>query len=307
MQYDDPPPGPVRRHAGDWLETELLSEYLGTFTLAVAGALSLVTAGLAAWLGLGVAAGLGVGTLLGSAALWWRHGRRRQDLRKGQVAERQIGRAIEQALTASGCAVAHNVEGVSDGGDIDHLVATPRQVWVIETKYRRVPPGKFAGVLARIRENVDRVRALLPPDTPVQGCLILAYEREKVRRERGETLVYAHDAFRSEFLKNLARERGAPRATSAEAANVIWTLGRNEPVPQPAEASDEPKPSKADRPEGLKELRKRYPNAYEPWSAEDDNELRRLHGDGWTVSDLVRRFGRQPGAIRSRLGKLGLH
>ena len=51
-------------------------------------------------------------------------------------------------------------------------------------------------------------------------------------------------------------------------------------------------------------LRQRYPNAYEPWSSEDDRELLRLHEDGWGNVDLAQRFGRQPSAIKSRLRKL---
>ena len=54
----------------------------------------------------------------------------------------------------------------------------------------------------------------------------------------------------------------------------------------------------------VEEIRQEYPSAYEKWSDEDDNELKRLHDLGLSIPELVKRFGRNPGAIRSRLRKL---
>ena len=51
-------------------------------------------------------------------------------------------------------------------------------------------------------------------------------------------------------------------------------------------------------------IRTRFPRAYERWSSEEDDELRRLHEAGWDETDLADRFGRQPSAIRSRIEKL---
>ena len=56
----------------------------------------------------------------------------------------------------------------------------------------------------------------------------------------------------------------------------------------------------------LAHVRKTHPNAYRPWSVEDDGTLRTLSANGVKTADLARRFGRQRGAIRSRLVKLGL-
>ena len=54
----------------------------------------------------------------------------------------------------------------------------------------------------------------------------------------------------------------------------------------------------------LARIRKRFPRAYERWSREEDDELRRLHKAGTGEEDLARHFGRQPSAIESRLAKL---
>ena len=55
---------------------------------------------------------------------------------------------------------------------------------------------------------------------------------------------------------------------------------------------------------GFKKIRNRFPNAYEPWTPEDERELWRLQQGGWGVARLAKRFGRQPSAIKSRLRKL---
>ncbi len=70
-----------------------------------------------------------------------------ENIIKGLKSEQYVGASIEYALMHKGCAVAHSVRDMAKVGDIDHLVATPRRIWVIETKYRRVPSRKFQEVL----------------------------------------------------------------------------------------------------------------------------------------------------------------
>ncbi len=53
-------------------------------------------------------------------------------------------------------------------------------------------------------------------------------------------------------------------------------------------------------------IKERHPRAYEKWSAEEDDSLRALHGDGHSLSEIADRLQRQPGAIRSRLTRLGI-
>jgi ATP-dependent exoDNAse (exonuclease V) alpha subunit len=52
----------------------------------------------------------------------------------------------------------------------------------------------------------------------------------------------------------------------------------------------------------LAKMRKTYPNAYMPWSAEDDKKLLRLSGK--SIKELTEMFGRHPGSITARLEKL---
>lgn len=58
--------------------------------------------------------------------------------------------------------------------------------------------------------------------------------------------------------------------------------------------------------ERLAEIQAEHPKAYAPWTAEEDQELTNLHQSGKSTSTIAGVLQRQPGAIRSRLKKLGL-
>ena len=54
----------------------------------------------------------------------------------------------------------------------------------------------------------------------------------------------------------------------------------------------------------LSEKRKQYPNAYKPWSTDDDKLLVTLHYEGRSIKELMSIFKRNEGAIQSRIKKL---
>lgn len=56
----------------------------------------------------------------------------------------------------------------------------------------------------------------------------------------------------------------------------------------------------------LEKLRQKHPNAYRPWSEDDDAKLTAMFESGTGVAALVKAFGRQRGSINARLVKLGL-
>ena len=123
-------------------------------------------------------------------------------LEKGEDAEVRAGQFIEYALTAPSCAIAHSVTGIARVGDIDHVVATPARLWVIETKYRRVPREHLPEALRRIADNTTAVWEWAPPGTPVRGCLVLAYE-SRVHRK---TYDYGKEPIVVHTPASLARE-----------------------------------------------------------------------------------------------------
>ncbi|MCZ0940630.1 MAG: RecQ family ATP-dependent DNA helicase [Caldilineaceae bacterium] len=56
----------------------------------------------------------------------------------------------------------------------------------------------------------------------------------------------------------------------------------------------------------VEEKRREHPRAYEKWSLEDDERLKEMYAAGHSIAELAKHFGRNNGAIRSRLKKLGL-
>jgi len=52
------------------------------------------------------------------------------------------------------------------------------------------------------------------------------------------------------------------------------------------------------------EIRKSRENAYKPWTSEDDKELVRLEKEGKSIEEIASIFGRNRGAINSRLNKI---
>ena len=54
----------------------------------------------------------------------------------------------------------------------------------------------------------------------------------------------------------------------------------------------------------MSEMRKQYPNAYMPWSKDDDEKLLALYRKGTSVDELSRLFKRNEGGILSRIRKL---
>ena len=58
--------------------------------------------------------------------------------------------------------------------------------------------------------------------------------------------------------------------------------------------------------EYVEKVRKDHPNAFHPWTKEDEELLASLFNDGKTVKELSKSFQRNEGGIKARLAKLGL-
>ncbi|MDE0463284.1 MAG: RecQ family ATP-dependent DNA helicase [Caldilineaceae bacterium] len=56
----------------------------------------------------------------------------------------------------------------------------------------------------------------------------------------------------------------------------------------------------------VEEKRREHPRAYEKWSLEDDERLKEMYAAGHSIAALAKQFGRNNGAIRSRLIKLDI-
>ncbi|MFH1437961.1 MAG: DNA helicase RecQ [Pseudomonadota bacterium] len=79
-----------------------------------------------------------------------------------------------------------------------------------------------------------------------------------------------------------------------------------QPKMPPVTEAEPPPLSRAIVPTYVQEAGKEHPRAYERWSDEENERLRRACEGGAKARDLAADFGRKPEAIRSRLKKLGL-
>lgn len=82
--------------------------------------------------------------------------------------------------------------------------------------------------------------------------------------------------------------------------NFVVLSGGKEPSAQ----AQKEQPAKVQN--KLDKIRAKHPQAYRPWSREDDDKLTEMFRQSAKVSSLVKEFGRGRGAITSRLVRLGL-
>jgi len=240
----------MKRNPGAWLRELLIERAMDIALLNMLGIGSLIGAGLALWLALGSgpafqwiawfallpgAVCLGVAFYKaarpadGGVASW-----RLRDIGTGARAEETVGQAIEYSLTRARCGVAHHVEEIARVGDIDHLVATPSGLWVIETKHGRIPDQQFPEALSRIAANVQAVRDWAP-GTQVTGCLVFAGDREVRAKSTYGSGAETIRCFTSApaLMRTLRKEAHGQGPVGADLARRVWTLARaEEPIDQ---------------------------------------------------------------------------
>lgn len=96
-----------------------------------------------------------------------------------------------------------------------------------------------------------------------------------------------------------------------EVSVVVLPLGRKELEERVVEkykpkynAKGKRKSEEGKKAYSVTEIRKSHGKAYEPWTVEDDNELKHLANEGKSIEELALIFGRNRGAITSRLKKI---
>ena len=229
--------GGLKRNPGEWLRERIVDRVVQAGLHGMVGLGWMLGAGFVLWVTRGPgpvpewmvwSMPLPGAVFLGAALFTAKRGWRLADMRKGARAEARVGQAIEYALTERRCAVAHHVEGVASIGDIDHLVATPRGLWVIETKHGRVPERHFPETLRRIAANVAGVRDWAP-GLPVTGCLVFANEPE---RRPKSTYRHGPETIRCfaspEALMRELREEACAEGGDAPIARKVWGLAKLE-------------------------------------------------------------------------------
>ena len=223
----------MKRNPGEWLRGQLFKRAFDAFGILAFGIGWILASVLMATnnspLWLAISAGVGI-CLLGLWILLKGKGKdteswRLQDMRKGTRSEERIGANIEYALTRPYCAVAHGVTEIAKVGDIDHLIATPQRLWVVESKYGRLPKNRFPETLDRIAANVDAV-SNWAPGTEVIGCLVFG-GTENVSAKSSYTaknkriLCFGNP---ESLVRKLRAGSGAERTISEEVVQRVWRL-----------------------------------------------------------------------------------
>ena len=183
-------------------------------------------------------------------AFWWALNRIRysaRNLEKGIEAEERTGEVIEYALAQANCAAAHNVTDVTDTGDIDHLVATPQAVWVVDSKFRynkRWLEDKVNEVEQQVHAVEQWVAQQGFRQTPVKGCLafLTGFDEENDEQvAKGGTVVLCVDVSgkQNNGLVKALREtmKNQPIQTvDKDLIRQIWKLGAEEsPTAEPSD------------------------------------------------------------------------
>ena len=152
--------------------------------------------------------------------------------------------------------------------------------------------------------NLERIRELGHDQLSVFG-IVDDYDRNGLRR-------FADGLVEKGLL---ARADGQYATVSVTVAGREWLRSRasltldmrvDEAAPRRASAKPDADAGQS-KAYSVDAIRKEYPRAYEPWTAEDDDELQRRYNTVSSVAQLAAHFGRGPGAIASRLNRLGLN
>ncbi len=118
--------------------------------------------------------------------------------------------------------------------------------------------------------------------------------RDDEFRAQSDEAERAFEAMDPEKLQTM--HRNFIQASGGKTAGAIPKLAKTKKL-------DKTKTPKA---YAVDEIRTRHRNAYRPWNDSDDRDLEKRFAVGEDVKIIARNLGRQPGAIRSRLVKLGL-
>ena len=148
-------------------------------------------------------------------------------------AERLVGDLIDHAIARPGCAVAHDVMEALDGsgGNVDHVVMTPKGIWVVETKSGWLDKRRFPEALGQVAKNTRRVRRHLDTSLPVRGALIIADRWDRVLEDDHDSRGEPVKAFGAKaFWRVLRRECGDDTAIGQSpdpetVTRMVWDLG----------------------------------------------------------------------------------
>lgn len=117
-----------------------------------------------------------------------------------------------------------------------------------------------------------------------------------------EAIAYLEEHYRAgEGLEQLAEKLGRSEKS------IRWKLYGLKLAPYPGDLVSDPRPvvePEAPKAYTVDAKRQLHPNAYKPWEPEDEQRLAERCSQGASLSELSQEFGRNEGAIASRLLKI---
>ncbi|AMW08102.1 hypothetical protein A4E84_00160 [Streptomyces qaidamensis] len=143
------------------------------------------------------------------------------------------------------------------------------------------------------------------PATPAIPAQASAPDPKAKPSRRGARWTHEEkDRLRTAFLAGTSLQEMAESLGRGEKA-LRWALYRLNLIPFPVDDVPAPhaEPKKKPKAYTVAEKRKTHPNAYEPWSTEDQR-LAECCVTGASLAELAQEFGRNQGGIASRLLKI---
>jgi hypothetical protein len=146
---------------------------------------------------------------------------------------------------------------------------------------------------------------------------LLDTRNHSLRRKIGEIKFSEHSDYQKgtsshKFPEKIETELNNILEDNFEVSTVVVSIGRKEleerivhkykPIYNVRDARKSP-----EKTYNIEEIRKTHEKAYLPWTPEEDNKLEELSRSGGSILNLATHFGRNKGAISSRLKKLGLN
>ncbi|MFD9607191.1 hypothetical protein [Streptomyces sp. NPDC059970] len=117
-----------------------------------------------------------------------------------------------------------------------------------------------------------------------------------------EAIAYLEEHYRAgKGPEQLAEELGRSEKS------IRWKLHGLKLAPYPSDLVPDPRPAaepEAPRVYTVEAKRRLHPHAYKPWEPEDEQRLAERCAQGTSLSELSQEFGRNEGAIASRLLKI---
>lgn len=198
------------------------------------------------------------------------------------------------------------IEQINNGASLDASFLCQ----FIDTKHQSIFHNRGRAVPAEMLIGIHYSLMLIHPE---KASAYIDENREK-SKNRMKFSYYGVEydfpitdpAFLDEFKRYPERFAGIPDVYLALSLGLEFEGWHHKLVAGVIIPTDSMKSKDAEGVSYMEQQKQMHHNAYDKWTTEDDEQLRSHYERGVSIQDLCRIFGRNEGAIRSRIIKLGL-